>query len=330
MLRYKVLDSCFRNPGKKYFIDDLITACNIVLEEIAQRANSISRRQIFDDIRFMESAEGWNIDLLRIKQGKRVYYRYREMSYSINNMPFNEVEINYVLATLGVLEQFKGLPQFPFIKDLLSRLTSNPMANRGELIVDFDANQYLKGIEHLGEIYNAIHYKKTLRIYYQSFTDTLETELIFHPYYLKQYNGRWFVFGFNPETQRSDWNLALDRIISIGEVDENYIINTVIDWEEYFEDIIGVTKPTDGKAQKIILLFYGITGKYIESKPIHGSQKSKWVEPTVLQVELDVIVNFELERLILSYCDTLKIIEPLDLRERISKRILKAEENFEY
>ena len=30
-IRYKVLDNCFRNPGKRYFIDDLIEECNKAL-----------------------------------------------------------------------------------------------------------------------------------------------------------------------------------------------------------------------------------------------------------------------------------------------------------
>ena len=27
LIRYKILDTCFRNPGKKYFIEDLIEKC---------------------------------------------------------------------------------------------------------------------------------------------------------------------------------------------------------------------------------------------------------------------------------------------------------------
>ena len=63
LIRYKVLDSCFRNHAKKYFIEDLIDECSNVLAELNPSTNGISRRQIFQDIQFMESTEGWNIEL---------------------------------------------------------------------------------------------------------------------------------------------------------------------------------------------------------------------------------------------------------------------------
>jgi hypothetical protein len=63
LIRYKVLDNCFRNPGRKYFIQDLIDECTKVLSELDTTIKSISRRQILDDIAFMESGEGWSIDL---------------------------------------------------------------------------------------------------------------------------------------------------------------------------------------------------------------------------------------------------------------------------
>ena len=94
LIRYKVLDKCFRNPGRRYFIEDLIAECDSILLYIDPDSNGISRRQIFEDIAFMESQEGWSIDLMRHKEGKRVFYRYADISFSINNMPLNEVEIN--------------------------------------------------------------------------------------------------------------------------------------------------------------------------------------------------------------------------------------------
>ncbi len=67
LIRYKVLDNCFRNPGKRYFIDNLIEACEKMLAELDPGTKGISRRQIFEDISFMESSEGWSIDLDRHK-----------------------------------------------------------------------------------------------------------------------------------------------------------------------------------------------------------------------------------------------------------------------
>ncbi len=325
LIRYKVLDKCFRNPGKRYFINDLILECEKVLLDIDSDSNGISRRQIFDDIAFMESKEGWEIELSKIRDSKRVYYRYANTSFSINNMPLNEVEVNQLKDALLILSQFKGMPQFEWVHELVPKLQQGIASDEvSATIIEFDSNQYLKGIEHLGPLHNAIFYKKVLNISYQPFENDAPFDVVIHPYFLKQYNNRWFLFGFNQENGKYDWNLALDRIVFIKETNIDYHKNTVIDWSEYFEDIIGVTKPSNAEIENVVLHFNSKTGNYIQTKPLHGSQKSKWFNDNTLQVSLQIIINYELERLILSYADSVVVIQPLSLAQTIKNRLKEA------
>ena len=325
LIRYKILDQCFKNPGKNYFIEDLIQECNKVLLEIDPDSNGISRRQVMDDISFMESNEGWGIELDRNRDGKKVYYRYTDTSFSINNMPLNEVEINQLKSAIEILSQFKGMPQFEWVHELVPKLKQGMSSEEAtSTIIEFDNNKYLKGIEHLGVLHNAIFYKKVLSISYQPFESETPTDITLHPYYLKQYNNRWFLFGYNPLNEKYDWNMALDRIVKITETNGRYHKNNQIDWTEYFEDIIGVTKTLDANVESIILRFFGKTGKYIESKPIHGSQKSKWIDEHTLEVKLELIINYEFERLILSYAEYVKVIKPKKIADAIAVRLENA------
>jgi len=329
LIRYKVLDNCFRNPGRRYFIDDLIAECESVLLEIDPESNGISRRQVFEDIAFMESKEGWSIELDKLRDGRKVYYRYADLSFSINNMPLNEVEINQLKAAVDILSQFKGMPQFEWVNELVPKLQQGIVTDEASAtIMEFDSNQYLKGIEHLGPLHNAIFYKKVLTISYQPFENDVPFDVLIHPYFLKQYNNRWFLFGYNPEKEKYDWNLAIDRIISIKETNGKYQKNNKIDWQEYFEDIIGVTRPNNAQPEKVILHFYGRTANYMETKPLHGSQKQKWIDDNKLEITLYVIINYELERLILSYADSVRIIQPLILTETVINRIKCALGNY--
>lgn len=322
-MRYQILDRCFRNRGRRYFIEDLINECNKVLREIDSNSKGISRRQIFDDITFMESTEGWSIDLLRQKEGKRVYYHYANMSFSINNIPLDETDISRLLTSLQTISQFKGMPQFEWMYELLPKLTKGSLSESPHTIMEFENNQDLIGIEHIGTIYNAILYKKVLQIkYLQSFEN--EIQLVIHPYYLKEYNSRWFLFGYNPDKNKYDWNLPLDRILKISEIRAVYMPNALIDWDEYFEDMIGVTKQENVTPEIITLHFYGKTGHYISSKPLHPYQKHHWLDHDTLEVNLELIINYELERLILSYADSVRVIQPLSLLERIKDRMNKA------
>lgn len=60
-IRYHALDRCFSNWGRRYYIEDLIEACNLALYEFSGVEDGVKRRQIFDDITFMESEQGWSI-----------------------------------------------------------------------------------------------------------------------------------------------------------------------------------------------------------------------------------------------------------------------------
>jgi predicted DNA-binding transcriptional regulator YafY len=325
LIRYKVLDNCFRNPGRRYFIDDLIAECESVLLEIDPESNGISRRQIFEDIAFMESSEGWSIELDKLRDGKKVHYRYSDKSFSINNMPLNEVEINQLKSAMDILTQFKGMPQFEWMNELVPKLQQGISSEKlSTIIMEFESNQNLRGIEYLGTLFNSIFYKKILKISYQPFENDAPFDVVIHPYFLKQYNNRWFLFGYNPEKEKHDWNLAIDRIISIKETNEKYQKNNKVDWQEYFKDIIGVTKPIDAESEKVVLHFKGRTGNYMETKPLHHSQKPKWIDDNTLEISLDIIINYELERLILSYADSVSVIQPLSLSAAIKKRLEEA------
>ena len=330
LIRYKVLDTCFRNSGRRYFINDLLEACDKVLSEIDLLSNGISRRQLFEDISFMESEEGWSIELTKEREGKKVFYRYTNPSFSINNMPLNEVEINQLKSAIDILSQFKGMPQFEWIHELVPKLKQGLAPDDvSNTIIEFDNNEYLKGIEFLGQLHNAIFYKQVLSISYKPFEEDNPYDLILHPYFLKQYNNRWFLFGYNSENQKFDWNLALDRIVAVKELNVEYKKNTEIDWLDYFEDIIGVTKPVGEKTEAVVLHFKGKTGNYMETKPIHGSQKSKWLDENTLEITLDIIINYELERLILSYADSVSVIKPEKLASQICKRLNAAGKLYE-
>ncbi|HDL01193.1 MAG TPA: WYL domain-containing protein, partial [candidate division Zixibacteria bacterium] len=91
-IRYHALDRCFSNQGRKYFIDDLIEACNEAIYEFSGINDGVKKRQVYDDIRFMESEQGWSIPLERYKEGRKCYYRYSDKSFSIGNKGINPFE----------------------------------------------------------------------------------------------------------------------------------------------------------------------------------------------------------------------------------------------
>lgn len=321
IIRYQTLDKCFRNPGRKYFIEDLVEACSIAIYEFSGNNNGIKRRQVLEDIKFMESTQGWNIPLERIRDGHRVYFKYDDKSFSINNQPLNETEEIQLKEALLTLSRFKGMPQFEWVDEIYARLDSGlGLSHYSEKIIEFDQNNYLKGLEFISPIYNSILYKKAIQIEYKSFKKDISQSIIFHPYFLKQYNNRWYVFGKNDASQFI-MNLALDRITSIEESKNKYLPNKTIDFDEYFEDIIGVTLSNEGKVEKVVIKASNELLPYIKTKPIHGSQKLKEQGLSHTLITLDIIPNYELESLILSFAEGVEVLHPKSLRDKIKKRV---------
>lgn len=328
LIRYKILDRCFSNPGKKYFIEDLVYECNKQLMEIDPNSKGIQKRQLFEDIKFMESSEGWSAEIEKIAFGKKKFYRYADKNFSIDNQPLNAAEIEQLHSAMEIISRFKGMPQFEWINEFTPKLEQAFTLDAQAMpIISFDSNDYLKGVEYISELFHAVLYKKVLYITYQPFKSETPRYFIIHPYYLKQYNNRWFLFGCNEQMQRLT-NLALDRITSIEEYDLPYHENEEYDFNEYFEEIIGVTKPDNGEVEKIVLKFSDISLPYILSKPLHGSQKSIRTESGQL-ISIEVMINYELESLLLSFGDRVLVIEPQHLQEKIKMRLQIAIQQYQ-
>ncbi|WP_303184516.1 YafY family protein [Tannerella sp.] len=227
--------------------------------------------------------------------------------------------------TISMLNRFKGMPQFRWMEEILARFESVFQLREATAgIVGFEENPYLKGLNLFTDIFNAIVNKQTLQIRYQRFGKEPKT-YIYHPYFLKQYNLRWFLFGRcdHLKEKKTATTFALDRIEHIEPVHIPYVENKEIAFDEYFEDVIGVTV-YEKEVEKVVLEIDNILFPYVETKPLHGSQKIERRDQATTTVELSLIINHELENLLLGYLDKIRIIAPKYLRERMVSRVREA------
>ncbi|MEG1725582.1 MAG: WYL domain-containing protein, partial [Anaerovoracaceae bacterium] len=106
--------------------------------------------------------------------------------------------------------------------------------------------------------------------------------------------------------------------------------NKDIDFTEYFDDVIGVTVPSNKPIEKIRLKIDKTRYNYIESKPIHPTQTVKENNSEYAIIELKLIPNYEFETLLLGFADSIEVIEPQSLRETIlarARRIIEKNTN---
>lgn len=320
LTRYLVYDRCLRNTGAKYTWRRLLDEANTALME--EGLEGIGKTQFYADMQYLEFSE-WSAPIVRYKDGRTVYFKYSDSAYSINNQPLNQTEANQLRSALQVLSRFKGIPQFEFINEIIPAIESKlGLVSLEKEVISFENNLDYEGSRYITPLFNAIVNKRSLTVEYRDFRSPLPYIIAFHPYYLKQYNNRWFVFGYNEFTKSEYWNMALDRIIAIEETKSIYR-ETNIDWEEYFYDIIGVTKKNDNCLQTVKLWFSSIQAPYVITKPIHPTQKIKTVEDGI-EVSINVVPNYELEKLILSFGETVKVLSPEYFQKIIYDRVYKS------
>lgn len=320
-LRYQVLDRCLSNRYRRYTIDDLLEEVNDALCEMYGSKSQIQMRQIRDDIKFMRDSESYRAPIKAIPfDGKKCYYRYADPDFSIFNNELSVEEVSKLRSTIEMLGRFRGMPGNVWLEEVISNLEYRfgVKANR-ENAVSFEQNEQLKGLEHLSAIIDATINHQPLLLQYRSYNGHEKTVTI-HPYHVKEFNNRWFLFGLeNTKYGNRIANRALDRIVNVSRSEAVFIPNTSIDFNTFFNDIVGVTVPDEAQVEHIILKFDRKRFPYVVSKPIHHSQRILSEEECTLQI--DVRPNKELSSLIFSFCPDVEVMEPAWYRTEIEEKL---------
>lgn len=163
-----------------------------------------------------------------------------------------------------------------FLDNTLDLLNIKIKKSRGTLSIVSSADRKLTNMELLPDLYIAIRDKKVLSIEYQPAGSDVRT-FEFHPHLLKEYNGRWFLFGYAKDQTHEKYNLALDRIktfIVVNNPETRYVEADMASYAEFFKDKIGVSKDIDNKPAEDIVFRARNYRMFnlMETKPLHESQ----------------------------------------------------------
>ncbi|MCQ5075502.1 MAG: helix-turn-helix transcriptional regulator [Alistipes shahii] len=257
--------------------------------------------------------------------GRHLYYSYETENYSIYKIPLNDDEFAQITQTLSILSRFEGMPQFEWLDEIKSalniKISSDP-------IVGFDENIDLKGRDYFAQLFSAINNKQPLVLTYKNFKRNINQQFIVHPYYLKQFNRRWFLIGFSENIGRLSL-FAFDRIEDITTSNCKYIPNTKYNFKDYFDDMIGVTRIDHTDIETVRIWVSANRWPYVATKPLHGTQRiiSKDVSGVIIQIQ--VYINKELEQLILSFGKDFKVLEPESLKQTIAQQFCEALKNYQ-
>ena len=304
---------------------DMMEKCNVALEEAGYKPVT-SKNTILEDLRGIEN----NFPEARIipkKSGRYLFYEYEDKNFSIYNIPLDDDGMAKLAQTIFILSKFEGMPNFEWIDEMIDHFKSTlNIPTTKDSVVGFDDNIYLKNRNHFSRLFSSIVAEQTLIITYRPFgKDPIIYN--FHPYYLKQYNKRWFLFGC-VDGKSNLSNFPLDRIEDISNSPVPYVPNTRFDFKELFEDVIGVSNLFDD----IEVINFSVSTQsldYIQTKPILPNQKPIEKRENETIFEIKTIINRELIQLLLSYGSALTVLKPQKLVDMISTEVSNTLKNYQ-
>jgi predicted DNA-binding transcriptional regulator YafY len=323
--RYRLIDERLRRKPQPT-LEQLIVH---VSENIDK---PVSKRTIQLDLQEMRYSQSLKFEAPIVFDRKDRSYAYSDAGYSINNLPVTADDLHGLEFAISLLDQFKGLPAIREFEEAIKKIAEtvrfNKQSRGEENIIQFTKANSYQGIEYIEQVVKAIREKRRVRLVYQKFDDEASKEHIIEPYVVREFKSRFYLIG----TVTSDKTpkvktYAFDRFVDM-EVSDRTFEGGVFDSEKYFENVYGITEGA-GRSETVLLSFAPTQAKYIQSQPLHHSQKVVKETKTETRISLDVMINTELVMQLLSYGSGVKVLKPASLVSRIKTEIEKALKSYE-
>ena len=215
-------------------------------------------------------------------------------------------------------EAFLSLLEILVTAELFS--TNFKEKNNALSYVEFENRAAIETLPNFKTVLNAIQLQLPINFNHHSFYHLKEEIYTLKPYFLKQYQNRWYVIG---ETEKGYRTFGIDRIENITIRTKKFKPNTE-EAKDKFSHVIGLNY-VDHKMETIKLSFHISQKPYLVSLPLHSSQKE--INPEndeTFDIKLLIHPNFEFSQQILKYGSLVKVLEPQWLAIEIKDEIIKS------
>ena len=323
-MREKILDGLLkRRDGVS--MQEIIRVIN---HQLKQRGvpEVRSKDTILNDMTEISNKYYVNIEQIQDNFDRRIVrYRYERADFSIYKKPFTAEDEQKIQGFLNFLSQFEGMPQMDWVRDFCSHfdvfLTSNDAP-----VVEFEESDSILGRAFFTGLFHAIVDKKPIYLTYQAFGKKARTHLLY-PYFLKQFKQRWYLIAKNSHHLDSISAYALDRMITFHQSLIDPYVPIDVDVHEYFNDVVGIAR-MDDEPQTIKFHVDKHELPYLQTRPIHHSQKIVGRDKKGVYMTIHVIPNTELLMELMSYGDGITVKTKCKLRNEIMRKLGSARKKY--
>lgn len=180
-----------------------------------------------------------------------------------------------------------------------------------------------KGIRWLRTLVNAIHENKKIVIYYSKYNEDDFIKRNLEPYYLKEFNGRWYLIAYDIEVEGFR-TFGLDRIEDLEKTKFSFKKNEEYDIRKQFQDSYGIYSDPSYPVEDIIFKVDKIDTAYLQSNPLHDSQELISEEDGYSTFKIHVRYTKDLLMALLSRSWSMEIISPAYIRSEYADILKQA------
>lgn len=329
MYRFKAIHDCLRgktNPNKlEWDKAELAVECESYLkeklgEDISVNPDSLRKT----DLKNMRAI--FNAPIEMIKRDNRTYYRYSNPHFTFNSsLFFEESDWKSLLISL---KAFKSKVK----NDVLQKNMDTAIGKLCDLLSFYSTEELdfviFENQEHestkqewLAKLIELIRLKRPINLgYCPRYKEEESFEV--SPFLLKEYKNQWYLIAKDNGDKKIK-SFALDRIRSIKQSNAEFLTTNSEELARRYKHIIGITNLGES-IEKIRLKVTHKQYPYLESHPLHWTQRKVNQNSEFVEIELNLMINYELKALILSYSRDIIVVSPESLVEEIELHLSKA------
>ena len=176
--------------------------------------------------------------------------------------------------------------------------------------------------QFLAPVIQAIRDNRKLKVRYQSFKMDRDRTFELEPYFIREYKRRWYLYGHKDYDKNYTPHMyALDRMLEVEILPDTFKVPEDLDAREWFRTLYGVRKYDKTKPQQILLKVYGKQVRFFRSLPLHSSQDEVETHKGYSIFAYFLAPDYDFKQDILSFGDSIELLEPKGLRDDISNII---------
>jgi predicted DNA-binding transcriptional regulator YafY len=184
-------------------------------------------------------------------------------------------------------------------------------------------NRQSRGTEQIYDLLHAINNHFQISFSYKTFQYDNIFERTVNPLAIKEFKYRWYLYGQDISNGKIKC-YGLERMFNLQLSKTSFELPTHFNLAEDLKYCFGIVSPNAEKPTDIILSFEPLNGKYVKTLPLHHTQQILCDNDTELRISLQLYLTDDFIMELLSFGDSVKVIEPRELIDKLKSVYQKA------